>query len=353
MWLASETVKTAGLVVGKSRRVVVGLPARDEAGSIGDCLRALDSAAARFGGPVTIVVGANNCSDDTACVARRFKAKAATIVVEDVLLPPRLAHAGGARRHVMDRAAALAGSGGVVMTTDADSCVDTGWIAANVGEIVNGADAVAGMITFDAAARAELPMLAGRAAEWRLATLHARLEHLIDPRPHDPWPRHIWAWGASLALTVETYRAVGGVPLVALAEDRALADAVEYCGFRLRRSYAPMVYTSPRQSGRAPGGFADLIAAYASDAATPCDAALEPTRTLWLRLRTRARLRGESGEAFRAAWGRIEAATPALARKRLRPGDLAAEIACAERLIKALEQRAARRADNRPAALAA
>lgn len=97
-----------------------------------------------------------------------------------------------------------------------------------------------------------------------------------------------------MALTVSTYRAVGGVPCVPLAEDRALADAVVRGGFRLRRSHAPLVYTSARRQGQAPGGFADLIVSYAADRATPCDAALEPTRVLLLRLALRSRLRAAS-----------------------------------------------------------
>lgn len=252
----------------------------------------------------------------------------------------------------MDRAAKLAGAGGVVMTTDADSQVDIDWIAANLGEIAGGADAVAGVIAFDAAARAELPNLDHRAAEWRLAALHARLEDLIDPRAHDPWPRHIWAWGASLALTVEAYRAIGGVPLVALAEDRALAVAVERAGFRLRRSHAPLVFTSPRRIGRAPGGFADLLVSHAA-ATTPCDAALEPTRAFLRRLVLRARLRAETGSRFPPLWATIEATTPRLRRQQLLPADLAREVRQSERLISALERRAERRAGSPAVALAA
>ena len=208
------------------------------------------------------------------------------------------------------------------------------------------------MIAFDADARATLPELGHRAAEWLLAALHARLENLIDPRAHDPWPRHIWAWGASLALTVETYRAVGGVPLVALAEDRALADAVERAGFRLRRSHAPLVYTSPRRIGRAPGGFADLIASHAVST-SPCDAALEPTRVLLRRLVLRARLRRETGSSFGARWATVEATMPRLGRRRLLPADLAREVRQAERLIAALERRAGHPGDNPAVALAA
>lgn len=352
MWLSRDNLTLPTLPVGAPRQVVVGVPARDEATDIIRCLAALDNAAGRAAIPVTIVVGANNCMDTTAAFARSYAARWADVVVDEVLLSPGQAHAGGARRYVMDKAADLAGASGVVMTTDADSRVDVDWIAANLGEIAGGADAVAGVITFDAAARAVLPELRHRAAEWHLASLHARLEHLVDPRPHDPWPRHIWAWGASLALTVEAYRAVGGVPPVALAEDRALADAVERAGLRLRRSHAPLVFTSPRRCGRAPGGFADLLASHA-DTASPCDSALEPTRILIRRLVLRARMRRENDGGFTEAWSQAEATSPHLARTRLRPIDLTDEVRRAERLIGLLERRAARRADSSHAALVA
>ena len=352
MWLARENLTLPSLPTGATRAVAVAVPARNEAEHITLCLAALDLAAQRAGIPATIIVGSNNCTDDTAALARAFVGRWSRIEVEEIVLPPERAHAGGARRHVMDRAADCAGPAGVVMTTDADSQVDVDWITANLGEIAGGADAVAGVITFDAAAREHLPDLVHRTAEWQLAALHARLEDLIDPRTHDPWPRHIWAWGASLALTVETYRAVGGVPVVALAEDRALADAVERAGFRLRRSLAPLVFTSPRRVGRAPGGFADLIKSHAASS-SPCDAALEPTRVLLRRLVLRARLRLETGSSFPARWATVEATMPRLQRRRLVPADLAREVRHAERLIAMLDRRAKCPNDSLAAALAA
>lgn len=353
MWLQSDPVALPETPPRRAvRPVAVAVPARDEAATIIACLTALDIAAERSGEAVTIVVSANNCRDATAALARGFRPVAASIIVDEVNLAPAHAHAGGARRRAMDRAVTVAGARGIIMTTDADSRVDADWIAANIAELENGADAVAGNITFDLAARKALPMLTDRDAEWQLAALHARIEHLVDPRPHDPWPRHIWAWGASMAMTVRAYRAVGGVPRIPLAEDRALADAIDAAGLRLRRSLAPLVYTSPRRCGRAPGGFADLIDSYARDPETPCDAALEPTRVLLRRLVMRTRLRASAGAGFAARWSALQATTPRLARQRLHPRSLAAEIARAERAIVMLEGRAPHRSDSHHAAIA-
>lgn len=347
MWLANDRIAMTAVPSRGRRTIVIAIPARDESATITACLAAIDTAACAIDMPITILVSANNCSDATAARARAFVHRTAQVIVDEIRLRAPDAHAGGARRAAMDRAADIAGADGIVMTTDADSRVDPDWIAANMAELDAGADAVAGIITFDAAARAQLPALAARSDEWRLASLHARLEHLLDPRPHDPWPRHIWAWGASFAMTVAAYRSVGGVPRIPLAEDRALADALDTAGLRLRRSLAPLVYTSPRRNGRAPGGFADLIDSYARNPDTPCDAALEPTTTFIHRIVLRSILRRRDPAGFAARWPALEAATPRLARQRVSPANLVVEIAHAERAILTLERRAERRSGNR------
>jgi hypothetical protein len=348
MWMSCAH-STVLLPPPPPRAVAVAVPAHDEAESIAACLTAIDLAAGRVAGPVTVVVLANNCRDATAAVAQAFTARNLTVEVADVVLAPRDAHAGGARRAALDRAAALLPPDGVLMTTDADSVVDPAWIASNLAELT-GADAVAGVVAFDEPTRAALPPLPLRSLEWRLADLHARLASLIDPRPHDPWPNHLWAWGASLALTLAAYRTVGGLPAVPLAEDRALAAAIEAHDLRLRHSHAPVVYTSARLHGRAPGGFADLLRTYATDTGALCDAALEPTADLVTRLRWRAMFRDtfETQPGFGAYWAKIERA-PGLARDRLRPGDLAREVDLAERLVRRLEREGSR-ADSRGSA---
>lgn len=338
MWLKQIVKPLVALSGDVSRSVVVALPARNEVDTITRCLEALERAAALVAAPVHVHLLVNNSDDGTAAVARQHPPAHFTIQVEDVVLPVEQAHAGGARRRAIDAAIEHLMPGDVVMTTDADSEVDTRWIAANLAEIDAGADAVAGVVTFDAATEASLPPMPERVLEWQLANLHAKLGCLLDPLANDPWPNHIWAWGASLALTIAAYRAVGGMPAVPLAEDRALAAAIERADLKLRRSHAPVVYTSARRAGRAPGGFADLLEAYATDPDAPCDAALEPTVDLIRRLKHRARLRRQHDPlgGFGAAWCQYQQANAQLVRRRLVPAQLPGEIARAERAIRLL-----------------
>lgn len=357
MWLEKDSTIPAKAVRNLVSTVAVAVPARNEADLIGDCLAALDAAAghaALVDCDVTVCVLVNNTADDTALKARAFCAENYTLVVDEIDLPGHRAHAGGARRAALDMAAALLPADGILMTTDADSSVSRDWIVANLTELAAGADAVAGVVAFDAKTRADLPQVPGRHLEWELAALHAELKTLLDPAPHDPWPTHIWAWGASFALTLSTYRAVGGLPEVPLAEDRALAAAIERADLKLRRSHGPLVYTSGRLAGRAPGGFADLLAAYVSDVDAACDAALEPTLSLCRRLRLKARLRdvhAQHGAAaaakvaglgeplnnrttgFGALWSLLEDRLPTLARHRLSPRQLIAEVALAKACV--------------------
>ena len=379
MWLAPPAPTPA--FSGKPRRydVAIAVPARDEAQSITACLAAIDAAAGRAAAwldTLVVVVSANNCADDTVAIAKAFRPQAFRLVVDAVVLPADRAHAGGARRAALDLAARLLPAGGVLATTDADSAVAPDWLAALLAEFVRGADAVAGAITLAPAERAQLPPLPGRDAEWQLAERLAILEALLDPLAHDPSPRHIWAWGANFALSVAAYATIGGLPVVPLAEDRALADVLLRHDLRLRRSTAPLVYTSARIVGRAPGGFADLISGFANDCDLPCDAALEPVTAFVRRLRWRARLRAVHAAMgrdativaarpllpeihdlpmtgrFGALWATIEAQSPMLVRQRLYPAQLARELRNADRQIARFKPAAANPADN-PAAAAA
>ncbi len=282
---------------------VVAIPARNEGERIAACLQALVEQTAPTGRPlwpspdVAILVLANNCIDDTASIARTFAAEAPVAIhVHEAHLSKRLAHAGGARRSAMEAAAALlerspdAEARSLIATTDADSRPARDWLTRTWRAIDAGADAVAGVVAFDPTERTA-PVSGWRRLEARYSALQAEVIARIDPDPHDPWPNHLWSWGASLAVKLSAYRAVGGVPIVPLAEDRALAERLVQGDFRLRHALDVRVLTSSRCEGRAPGGLAQLIDRYGRDDDFPCDAALRPILDAAALAGRRARLR--------------------------------------------------------------
>lgn len=362
---------------------VVAIPARDEHERIGDCLAALAMQRDRAGFPLEagifdVLVLANNCSDETALAARSYAARVPfDLHVVECRLPPGEAHAGGARRVAMDQAAALlTGRGkrtadyavrdGLILTTDADSCVQPTWMAANIAAFGEGVDAVAGYI--DADAGEYLALGAGFLGRGRLEDRYlayvAEIHAALDPRRHDPWPNHRVHSGASFAVTLSAYRAIGGLPSRPLGEDVALALALESAGFLIRHTMEAVVTTSCRFDGRAPGGASDTMRRRYENLDAACDGDMEPVERVFERARAKGLLRrlhaaGRLGEGaawwarlklgrtrvadllddaadlpFARLWQMIEAESPTLRPGRvLRPSDLPLEIRKAERLL--------------------
>jgi glycosyltransferase involved in cell wall biosynthesis len=359
---------------------VIAIPARNEAERLPDCLRALAAQRGVGGAPldlagVAVLVLVNNSGDGTAAAARALApALPYRLVVEEVALPPGLAHAGGARRMAMDRGAALLGRdprpGAILLSTDADGRAMPGWLAANLVAFAAGADAVAGAIEPDPEEAASLPpaLRAREARETRYAALLDEMAALVDPDPNDPWPRHAAHSGASIALTLAAYRRVGGLPAVPVGEDRALFEALIRAEMRVRHCPAARVVVSCRLQGRAAGGMADTLRQRLADAdAAPLDPQLEPAFLALLRLRCRRALRrlrarlprpgdpvrlalvlglappslGEIARLprFWQAWDRLQAEARPLRRRRpLLGGELAAETRRAEAILLALRR---------------
>ncbi len=344
-------------------QIVVAVPARDEADRIGACLGALLDQRDLSGQPlaagsVRILVLANNCTDDTAAAARRISGP---IEVIEETLPPSSANAGAARRWVMDAAAdrLSAGHAGLICTTDADSRPRPDWIARLQSAVSAGAEAVAGAVDFDPQEKAVVGFSEARRRESHYSALQAEITAHTDPEAHNPWPNHIWAWGANLAVTASAYRRVGGLPPKALAEDRAFVEALRLHDIPVRHCLEARVWTSARRVGRAEGGLASLVDDHAGQDCAPCDAALEPARSAWRRAAWRRRWREAYAEGFTSAamalrldvaretlqaalaeetcgagWRLLEGASPSLVRRRLAPADLPLEISRAERLLR-------------------
>ena len=255
--------------------ICVTIPVRNEAARLPRALEALAGQLDRHGRPLSparyeVLVLANNCTDGSAALARRFGARhpELRLRVADVQLPPEEAHVGAARRLAMDGAARRferAGRpGGLLASTDADTRVAPDWIAALLEAFGRGADAVGGRVMAEPEERDRLPPLVRRRylldVAYRL--LCAEYDALLDPCPHDPWPRHHQFQGASLAVTVAAYRRVGGLPALPCGEDVALERALARAGARIRHSPDVRAFTSARRWGRAEGGMAAQLQAW-------------------------------------------------------------------------------------------
>ena len=250
----------------------VAIPVHNEEAEIVETLEALASQIDLEGHPLDpsryeILVLANNCSDLTGVIVRSFAVAHPQLRLHliEVLLEPPHRHVGAARRLVMDEACRrLEGLGkarGVIATTDGDTRVRPNWVVANLAEIRAGADAVGGRILSEPTQIEAL--MPGTRLYYRLdttyRTLRAAYESVLDPRPGNPWPRHHHCFGASLAVTTESYRAAGGLPALPCLEDMAFTDALERLNARIRQSPAVNVLTSLRVAGRVEVGLSGTL----------------------------------------------------------------------------------------------
>ena len=260
--------------------LVVAIPVHNEEADIEKTLQALATQVDLDGDPLDpaqyeILVFANNCTDRTGETVRRFAdcwRELRLHLIETVLLAPH-AHVGAARRLVMDEACrrleSVGRSRGVIATTDGDTRVRHRWVAATLADTAGGAEAVGGRILAEPGEIAALTE--GTRRYYRLdttyRTLRAASETILNPGPGNPWPRHHHCFGASLAVTAETYRAAGGLPVIHCLEDMAFTDALERLDVRVRQSPAVNVRTSLRVSGRVEVGLSGTLSKWTRAAA--------------------------------------------------------------------------------------
>ena len=271
----------------------VTIPVYNEEAGISRTLCALAAQIDLEGAPLDrdryeILVLANNCEDQTAPLVRRFAEAHPTLRLHliDTVLPPPHAHVGAARRLVMDEAGRRLGRlgrpRGVIASTDGDTQVQPDWVASILREIARGADAVGGRIQ---ASREEM---AGMDPGARLyytrdlayRTLRAAYESVLAPDPFNPWPRHHHCFGASLAVTAETYLAAGGLPVLPCLEDMEFCRSLARINARVRHSPEVVVRTSMRSHGRTPVGLSDTLAIWTRAAAAGEPWLVEPAAAI-------------------------------------------------------------------------
>ncbi|MCB8878332.1 glycosyltransferase [Acidisoma silvae] len=244
----------------KTARAVIAIPAKNEAELIHACLASL----ARQSEPADdIVLLVNNTTDCTAEIAHSLAASLRSrLHVHEVTLSHEHANAGTMRRFAMEKAAELAGPQGAILTTDADGQLPFDWVARNLAWLRAGYDAVCGRAVIDPADETLIPvhLLQDDWAETQYTALLDEIDHWVDPRPWDPWPRHTHRSGASIAVRSAVYAAVGGLPHVSHSEDRGFVARLEHRDCKIRHDTEITVTVSGRHSGRARGGMAEAIA---------------------------------------------------------------------------------------------
>ena len=345
--------------------IVVAVPVHNEAGHIGSLLEAL--AAQRNCPPFEVVLLLNNCSDATAdIVAGMAPSLPMRVHAPHHQIAAAEAHAGTARRLAMEAAARIAGPDGILLATDADSQPRPDWIARNLAALSRGCKAVAGVALIDPVDEAKLPprLVAQEERVQLLTTLLDRIHDLLDPDPHDPWPRHIQHSGASIAVTVRAWASAGGIPAIPSGEDRAFFEALRLQDIAIRHAPDAVVIVSGRLLGRAVGGMADTMRRRISALDLWLDDPIEPLQDCIRRARARQMARvlwhrpadvlmDELAEmlcvsasdlsaalltpGFGAAWAAVQTLSTRLDRRLVPAGALETEIARALVAVEALE----------------
>ena len=282
-----------------STELTVVIPARNEAAALPKTLASLATQCGPDGRRLDIdrfdvVVLANNCNDETARVARELGSVrgSPTVTVVEIAFAASIAHVGTARRLLMESAAKrfleARRPRGIIASTDADTRVDSMWIASTIDEMRQ-ADAVTGRISIERDDLASLDrttrLLYLRDQVYR--RLVSELDAIYDPVAHDPLPRHGQHFGASFAVTADAYVRAGGVPPNARHEDIAFYESLDRIDARVRHSMRVRVATSARLDARADGGFATFLRGLRTEPTLCVEA---PALTV-LRLQTRPLLR--------------------------------------------------------------
>ena len=283
-------------------QVCIIIPVRNEEQGLA---RTLDALAAQMDNrgraldPATyeVLLLANNCTDDTAEIARDFAHQhpAFALHVLETTLPPEDANVGTARCLLMEAAFArferLDRPQGLIASTDGDTRVAADWVWQMLTARAQGAQAIGGRVLTEPDAEMSRGVRLFYLRDTAYLSGLARLETLLDSASHDPWPRHHQFFGANLAVTADTYCRVGGLPRVPFLEDEALARTLRRRDIRVRHTPGVRVWTSARQSGRAACGLSTTLSTWEEMSRAGLPQIVESVQAVETRLRARAALR--------------------------------------------------------------
>ncbi|WP_226064536.1 glycosyltransferase [Kaistella polysaccharea] len=244
-----------------STKVTIVIPVKDEETYIEDLLKSLKDQVDLAGNKINydlyeVLVLANNCSDGTVDLIKKFKLKNKKINLhlEEVALEAEQANIGFVRKTLMDVAYTRLSinCSGLILTTDGDTIVSQDWIAQNSAEIRNGAEAVGGRILLK---EEEFQCLDNgivffhqKDEEYQLLVAEVEAE-VLENFDHRKGCHH-QHFNGSFAVTSECYHKSGGIPVVKHLEDCAFYDRLLAVDAKVRHSNNVIVKTSARCIGR-------------------------------------------------------------------------------------------------------
>jgi glucosyl-3-phosphoglycerate synthase len=239
---------------------VVIVPARDEAARIETCLLSLLSQHRVAPASYEVIVILDGCTDATMEIVGALSARTPLPPLHTIeLTVPK--GVGRARRIAMDlaceRLLGLDRPHGLIASTDADSIVAADWLVTQLELARQGAQAIGGHIELHGR---ESEALDDKTLAERDRRALERMDAVLGELQAPAVSEHHQFSGASLALTAETYRRCGGLPVRAALEDEALERELKARGVPIHRSLDVRVSTSARTKGRAPRGLAQDLA---------------------------------------------------------------------------------------------
>ena len=217
--------------------VGIVLPVHDEEELLPSALESIDAAVRALPRDMAhrVVVVLDSCQDASATIARSWAGRTGALVVSR-----KCGNVGAARR--IGSATLLSLWRGLhpaalwMATTDADSRVPDNWLTVQLGAHASGADLWVGRV---------------RVAEESATVRRWRAGYAAERHP---------VHGANMGFSAALYRHIGGFRRLRSGEDREFYNRAKRAGFEIAHDRWADVTTSARRSGRAPGGFAGVLA---------------------------------------------------------------------------------------------
>lgn len=284
-------------------KVSVVIPVRNEAENLPLTLLAFANQKNLYGTSLDprifeLIILANNCTDDSAEIVRKFQCEHPRLRIHlaEISLSAEDSNIGSVRRLLMNEAFyrfKLVAKSGVILTTDGDTLVAVDWIATNLREIEQGAEAVGGRIIIapDELAKMDAHCRSIHLQDENYRLLAAEMEGLIDDIPHDTAPRHHQHFNGSFAVTTTVYEKAGGVPKVKFLEDVAFYDSLQRIDAKFRHSPSVQVFTSSRDNGRSEVGLAYQLNEWKKLGERGADFLVESAQTIEAKLKAKRKLR--------------------------------------------------------------